>query len=209
MISDLFLQELKNNSDIEQVVSSYVRLRRRGRISTGLCPFHSEKSPSFTVYPDNQSFFCFGCGAGGDIITFIRRIENLEYVEAVKFLAERAGMAMPEDVGDDRAARLKVRVFELNRELAQVLFDRLENGQSVELTMLSAVLSIDQMGIAAELLNSISGMAFDPADADAYIETILSYREQKSQDEVAAMSDDDLMAYITSLASKKNRGTKN
>ncbi|NCE74196.1 DNA primase [Anaerotruncus sp. X29] len=593
MISDLFLQELKNNSDIEQVVSSYVRLRRRGRISTGLCPFHSEKSPSFTVYPDNQSFFCFGCGAGGDIITFIRRIENLEYVEAVKFLAERAGMAMPEDIGDDRAARLKVRVFELNRtlaryyhdllkqpsgrtgldylharglsnqtiirfglgfapngwdltarylrgkgftdeemvtaavaarnsrgglydqfrnrvvfpiidlrgnvigfggrvmgsdsgpkylnsgdtpvfkksrnlfalnfakaskrkglllcegymdviavhqagfdnavatlgtaltgeqarliaqytdqvtiaydsdgagqtatrravgllaetgvkirvltmsgakdpdeyiktfgaerfsllienasnatefeiaklrqrypvetadgkvsflrefvklmtgvsnpierdvyiaktaselevdktaittqlnyelkraarkgkrreaselkvyseargptygavdlqrsrnikyalaedkllailmknpdyyrhiagqiqigdfvtdrnrELAQVLFDRLENGQSVELTMLSAVLSIDQMGIAAELLNSISGMAFDPADADAYIETILSYREQKSQDEVAAMSDDDLMAYITSLASKKNRGTKN
>ena len=100
-------------------------------------------------------------------------------------------------------------VTDRNRELAQVLFDRLENGQSVELTMLSAVLSIDQMGIAAELLNSISGMAFDPADADAYIETILSYREQKSQDEVAAMSDDDLMAYITSLASKKNRGTKN
>ena len=93
MISDLFLQELKNNSDIEQVVSSYVRLRRRGRISTGLCPFHSEKSPSFTVYPDNQSCFGFGCGAGGDIITFIRRIENLEYVEAVKFLAGRDGNA--------------------------------------------------------------------------------------------------------------------
>ena len=81
MISDLFLQELKNNSDIEQIVSSYVQLKRRGRVLSGLCPFHSEKSPSFTVYPDNQSFYCFGCGAGGDVITFIRRIENLEYVE--------------------------------------------------------------------------------------------------------------------------------
>ncbi|WP_066453524.1 DNA primase [Anaerotruncus rubiinfantis] len=119
MISDLFLQELKNNSDIEQIVSSYVQLKRRGRVLSGLCPFHSEKSPSFTVYPDNQSFYCFGCGAGGDVITFIRRIENLEYVEAVKFLAQRAGMAMPEDARDDGMARMKTRVLELNRTLAR------------------------------------------------------------------------------------------
>ena len=118
MISDTFLQELKWNSDIEQVISSYVQLKRRGRLLTGLCPFHSEKSPSFTVYPENQSFYCFGCGAGGDVITFIRRIENLEYVEAVKFLAQRAGMRMPEDE-DDGASRRKARILELNRALAR------------------------------------------------------------------------------------------
>ncbi|WP_180951147.1 DNA primase [Marasmitruncus massiliensis] len=119
MISDLFLQELKNNNDIESVVSSYVHLKKHGRISNGLCPFHSEKSPSFTVYPENQSFYCFGCGAGGDVITFVRRIENLEYVEAVKFLAQRVGMAMPEDAADDGTARLKTRVLEINRALAR------------------------------------------------------------------------------------------
>lgn len=119
MISDLFLQELKNNNEIESVVSSYVHLKKHGRIANGLCPFHSEKSPSFTVYPENQSFYCFGCGAGGDVITFVRRIENLEYVEAVKFLAQRAGMAMPEDAADDGAARLKTRVLEINRALAR------------------------------------------------------------------------------------------
>lgn len=119
MVSDMFLQELKGYSDIEQVVSSYANLKRRGRILSGLCPFHSEKSPSFTVYPENQSFYCFGCGAGGDVITFIRRIENLEYIEAVRFLAQRAGMAMPEDGENDGMARLKTRVLEVNRSLAR------------------------------------------------------------------------------------------
>ncbi len=129
MISELFLQELKSYSDIEQVVSSYVHLKRRGRVATGLCPFHSEKTPSFTVYPDNQSFYCFGCGAGGDVITFIRRIENLEYVEAVRFLAQRAGMSMPEDTRDDGMARLKARVLELNRTLARLYHSCLRGPQ--------------------------------------------------------------------------------
>lgn len=119
MISDTFLQELKNNSEIESVVSSYVHLKKHGRIEKGLCPFHSEKSPSFTVYPESQSFYCFGCGAGGDVITFIRRIENLEYVEAVKFLAQRAGMPMPEDTKDDGVSKLKTRILEINRTLAR------------------------------------------------------------------------------------------
>ena len=78
MLPDQFLQELKYRSDIEQVVGSYVNLRRRERTRSGRCPFHSEKSPSFTVYPESQSFYCFGCGAGGDVINFIRRIENLD-----------------------------------------------------------------------------------------------------------------------------------
>lgn len=120
-ISELFVQELKLNNEIVQTVSSYVKLRRRGRLYTGLCPFHSEKSPSFAVYENNQSFYCFGCGAGGDVITFIRRIENLEYVDAVKFLAQRAGMEIPEI--DDHASRLRGRVFEINRAMARYYFD--------------------------------------------------------------------------------------
>lgn len=126
MLSDMFLQELKNNSDIEQLVSSYVHIKRRGRVANGLCPFHSEKSPSFTVYPENQSFYCFGCGAGGDVITFVRRIENLEYIEAVRFLAQRAGMSMPENNADDGFARLKTRVLEINRTLARYYHDCLK-----------------------------------------------------------------------------------
>lgn len=125
MIPQSFIEELKMNADIESIVSSYVQLRRRGRISTGLCPFHSEKTGSFTVYPESQSFYCFGCGAGGDVIGFIRRIENLEYVEAVKFLAERCGMTVPEDVAEDRTAALKARILEMNREAAHFYYENL------------------------------------------------------------------------------------
>ena len=95
MPSELFIQQLKQYSDIEQIVSSYVPLKKKGRYLTGLCPFHSEKTPSFFVYPQTQSFYCFGCGAGGDVITFIRRIENLEYMEAVRMLADRCGLQVP------------------------------------------------------------------------------------------------------------------
>ena len=77
-LSDSFLQELKMKTDIEDVISTYVTLKRRGATLVGLCPFHNEKTPSFTVYPATQSFYCFGCGAGGDAITFLKKIENLE-----------------------------------------------------------------------------------------------------------------------------------
>ena len=127
MIPESFIQELKYRTDIEQVISSYVQLKRRGRNLTGLCPFHSEKSPSFTVYPENQSFYCFGCGAGGDAITFIRKIENLDYVEAVKVLAQRAGMTVPDDGADDRAARLRTRILEMNGAAAHFFYDRLNS----------------------------------------------------------------------------------
>ena len=77
-LNESFLQELKYKTDIEDIVSTYVSLRKRGNTSVGLCPFHNEKTPSFTVYNDTQSFYCFGCGAGGDAIGFIKKIENLE-----------------------------------------------------------------------------------------------------------------------------------
>ena len=118
-IPDSFIQEVNSRSEIEPLVSSYVRLKRRGRTFVGLCPFHGEKTPSFTVYPDTNSFYCFGCGAGGDAITFVRRIENLDYVEAVKFLADRAGLRMPEQGTDDAVGRLRLRILEANREAAR------------------------------------------------------------------------------------------
>ncbi len=119
MLPESFLNELKYNTDIEQVISRYVQLKRRGRNLTGLCPFHSEKSPSFTVYPETQSFYCFGCGAGGDAITFLRKIDNLDYMEAVRALAERAGMAVPEGTVDDGSRQRKARILELNRAAAR------------------------------------------------------------------------------------------
>lgn len=114
-----FLQELKSRSDIADVVSSYVGLRHSGRTMSGLCPFHSDKSPSFHVYPENGSFYCFGCGAGGDVITFVRRIENLDYMESVRFLAQRAGLNVPEDGADQGLSHIKARLLEINRETAR------------------------------------------------------------------------------------------
>lgn len=118
-LPDSFIQQVVERSDLEQIVSSYISLRRRGRNLIGLCPFHGEKTPSFTLYPENGSFYCFGCGAGGDVITFIRRIEHLDYLDAVKWLADRAGLAMPENTYDDGVARMRTRVLEANREAAR------------------------------------------------------------------------------------------
>lgn len=118
-IGERFIQELQERVDIEEVVSSHITLRRRGKTLVGLCPFHNEKTPSFTVYPDTNSFYCFGCGAGGDVISFIRRIDNLDYVEAVKTVAQMAGMSMPEDGYDDTLAKRRMRLLAANREAAR------------------------------------------------------------------------------------------
>ena len=124
-ISDAYLEELRSKNDIETVISSYVVLRRRGRILTGLCPFHNEKTPSFTVYPETQSYYCFGCGAGGDVITFIKTINNLDYVEAVKQLADMSGMAPPESNFDSGLTKQRLRMFEINREAAKFFYKSL------------------------------------------------------------------------------------
>ena len=122
---DAFLQELRMRNDIEQIISGYVPLRRRGRNLVGLCPFHNEKTPSFTVYPENQSYYCFGCGAGGEVINFIRRIENLDYVEAVRFLCDRSGMVMPSDGFDTSMAEKRRRIYDMNREAARFFHETL------------------------------------------------------------------------------------
>ncbi len=116
-ISPDYIAELTRRVDISELIGSYLPLKRAGRLEKGLCPFHNEKTPSFTVYPESQSFYCFGCGAGGDAITFVKRIQNLEYTEAVRFLAQRAGMPLPDE--DDAAAKQRSRLLAINRETAR------------------------------------------------------------------------------------------
>lgn len=114
-----FIFQIKQNNPIESVMASYVRLNRSSRDYVCLCPFHSEKTPSCHVNVGKQFFHCFGCGAGGDVITFVMKAENLEYIEAVRFLAERAGMAMPEEAKNNDFSRVKTRILEINRMAAR------------------------------------------------------------------------------------------
>ena len=119
MIPEDIINEIKYRNDIETTISQYVNLKRRGKNLVGLCPFHSEKTPSFTVYPENGSFYCFGCGVGGDVFTFTGLIENLDYIESVKLLAERSGITLPQDGYDDSMQRLKKRIYDINRDTAR------------------------------------------------------------------------------------------
>ena len=123
---DSFLQELSDRNDIVDVVSSYVRLgKRTGGSIFGLCPFHSEKTPSFSVRPDKQMYHCFGCGKGGSVVNFIMDIENLGYADAVHFLAKRAGLSVPEDRPDPNRLR-RQRMLEVNRSAALHFFENLK-----------------------------------------------------------------------------------
>ena len=108
------VEAIKDRSDIVDLIGTYVSLKRAGSNYGGLCPFHSEKTPSFTVFPDNQSFFCFGCEAGGDAFSFIMRMENLDYPGAVEFLAKRSGVELPTDGREERKGVSRKRVFEMN-----------------------------------------------------------------------------------------------
>ena len=117
MIPHEYIEELTRRVDIVDLVGSYVQLKRKGRLYSGLCPFHSEKTPSFYVYPDTQSFYCFGCGAGGSAVSFMQKIDNISYTEAVKLLGERAGMPAPTE--DDKTGRLRGRILSMNKEAAR------------------------------------------------------------------------------------------
>ena len=116
--SQNFIEEIKYRNKIEDVISSYVNLKRAGSNYQGVCPFHSEKTPSFTVFPNTETFHCFGCGAGGDVISFIMRAENLEYPGAIEFLAKRAGLQMPESEDGGETVK-RARYYEMNREAAR------------------------------------------------------------------------------------------
>ena len=114
-----FLDELAARNPIEDVVGGYVALTRRGSNLFGLCPFHNEKTPSFSVAPDKQMYYCFGCGKGGGVVNFIMEAENLSYPDAVRFLAQRAGMEVPEDDAHREDYRRRERLYALCREAAR------------------------------------------------------------------------------------------
>lgn len=124
-LSDDFLRDIKDNNDIISVAGSYVQLKRTGNTYSCCCPFHSEKTPSCHFYtsPDPH-FYCYGCHVGGDVITFIKEIEHLDYINAVKFLAERAGMSMPDDTNDNSAQKRR-RLYEMNKAAGKFFHERL------------------------------------------------------------------------------------
>lgn len=129
-----FLDELIARNDIVDVVGSYVQLNRRGSNLFGLCPFHSEKTGSFSVAPDKQIYYCFGCKKGGGVVNFIMEEENLSYPDAVRFLAKRAGMEVPEEEGDREASRRRQRLLDLNRDAARFYYQLLQQpeGRAVQ-----------------------------------------------------------------------------
>ena len=121
MISPEIVEEIKYRCDIEQIISEYVPLKRAGSNLNGRCPFHSERTPSFTVFPSTRSFYCFGCGAGGDVVTFIMKRENLDYVAALELLAARVGIEIPRDKQNEEynTGVKRERVLAMNREAAR------------------------------------------------------------------------------------------
>ncbi len=127
-----FLYELKARCNIEDVISQYVPLKRAGSNLVGCCPFHSERTPSFTVFSANENFYCFGCGAGGDVITFMMKMENVDYITAVEHLAQRAGLTIPEDPQSVQRRANKERYYEMNKLAARFFYDSLIAPENAE-----------------------------------------------------------------------------
>ena len=130
--SDEIIEEVRQANDIVDIVSQYVRLKRSGRNYAGLCPFHNEKSPSFYVSPDKQIFHCFGCGVGGNVFTFLTKIEGINFVEAVQTLAERSNIQLPVLTNniDNAKEELKAKVYKVNEFTAQYYHEKLYKPES-------------------------------------------------------------------------------
>jgi len=146
MIPSELIQQIAERSDIVDIISGYTVLKRSGRGATGLCPFHNEKTPSFHVSPEKQVYHCFGCGAGGSVINFVMQAENLTFVDAVKFLGERAGISIPDDNSyDDRLSKQRQRLLEANKAAARFFYDVLlsDDGKSAREYLLSRGLSVE------------------------------------------------------------------
>ena len=126
------IEEVRMKNDIVDVISGYVRLQKKGSSYFGLCPFHNEKSPSFSVSRGKQMYYCFGCGAGGNVFTFLMEYENFSFIEAVKFLADRAGVELPEMEYSKEAkekADLRAMLLEINKAAAQYFYVQLKSEQ--------------------------------------------------------------------------------
>lgn len=164
VLSDDFISELKAKSDIGEIVGEYVDLQRKGKNLMGLCPFHSERTSSFCVYPHNGSFYCFGCGAGGDVITFLRLVEHYDYIEAIKVLSQRTGMDFEISEEDNTLHNKKLLMYEINREAAkfyhQALFEA--NGK----------IALDYLKKRGITLSTIKhfGLGYSPASGYALVD---------------------------------------
>ncbi|MCB6367120.1 DNA primase [Intestinibacillus massiliensis] len=161
-----FLDELTARCDILDVVSRYVQLKKSGANYFGLCPFHNEKSASFSVAPDKQIYHCFGCGAGGGVINFIMRAEGLEFPDAVRFLANQAGMQVPEDRADPRAAHRRERVLCLCRDAARFFYDELWAPEHVRVQQYFA-----RRGLTRKTMNRF-GLGFAPDSFSALLDAM-------------------------------------
>lgn len=132
LYSDELVEEIRSRNDIVSVIGSYIRLQKKGSNHMGLCPFHNEKTPSFSVSASKQMYHCFGCGVGGNVFTFIMEYENYTFLEALRFLAERAGMALPEQEYSEeqkRQADLKGRILEVNKLAATYFYYQFKNSE--------------------------------------------------------------------------------
>jgi DNA primase (EC 2.7.7.-) len=163
------IEEVRLRNDIVEVVSNYVKLEKKGRSYWGLCPFHSEKTPSFSVEPTKQFFYCFGCNKGGSVIQFIMYIENLEFVDALKFLAERAGISLPEseDPREREKAKRRKQILEMNRLAARFYFKTLAGERGRE-----AQGYLKRRGLTAETIKKF-GLGYSPTGWDDLTNVLL------------------------------------
>lgn len=176
--SDELIEEIRSGNDIVDVISSYVRLTKKGSTYFGLCPFHNEKTPSFSVSPNKQMYYCFGCGAGGNVITFLMEYENYTFPEALEVLANRIGVELPKQelsVEQRRASDKKARLLEVNKEAAKYFYTllRSERGQRAHEYFL-------KRGLSEETLRKF-GLGY----SDKYSDDLYRYlREKGYEDEL-------------------------
>ena len=169
-----FLQELKSRNNIEDVISQYVNLKRAGSNLVGCCPFHSERTPSFTVFRNAENFYCFGCGAGGDVITFTMKMENVDYMTAIEHLAARAGLTVPDD--NRNAPRVnKDRYFEMNKAAARFFYDSLIDPKNS-----SALEYITKRGLSVQTIKRF-GIGYADTSWDSLTGYLLSKGYEKEE----------------------------
>ncbi|MCI8965678.1 MAG: DNA primase [Clostridia bacterium] len=187
--SDELIEEIRSSNDIVDTISQYVQLKRKGRNFFGLCPFHKEKSPSFSVSPDKQIFHCFGCGVGGNVIHFISKIENLDFKDTMEFLAERSGIELPKTENEQFNQRqvLKDKVYKINEIAAMFYHENLYKPES----------KIAQEYVKERKLNNTTLTSFLIGYSGKYDEL---YRHLKSK----GFSDDEILA--SSLVNKNEKG---
>ncbi len=188
-----FIEEIKYRNPIEDVISSYVTLKRAGSNHVGLCPFHNERSPSFTVFSATRGFYCFGCGAGGDVITFVMKAENLDYMSAIEFLAKRAGLRMPEtQTNKPRSDVSRDRVLSMNRDAARFFHDMLSRPEGA-----SGLAYLRARGLSDAIIRRF-GLGFAPDEFTLHKPLFLDHMHAKGY------TDKELVAAFLCAKSQKN-----